>query len=73
MIYNFILFLTLLKNNKLKKIKKKIKKIFYNNIILVGIISKLYNTQGTSIMKDITTGNNIVQQKDINWSKRTLG
>lgn len=25
------------------------------------------------MMKAITTGNNIVQEKDINWSKRILG
>ena len=45
----------------------------YNKAILLGIISKLYNMQGTSIIKAITIGNNIVQQKDINWSKRILG
>jgi len=33
---------------------------------LDGIISKLYNIQGTNITKAITIGNNIVQQKDIN-------
>ena len=42
-------------------------------MILEGIISKLYKIQGTSITKAITIGNNIVQQKDINWSKRILG
>ena len=42
-------------------------------MILEGIISKLYNIQGTNITKAITIGNNIVQQKDINWSKRILG
>jgi len=41
--------------------------------MFVGIISKLYNIQGTKITKAITIGNNIVQQKDINWSKRILG
>ena len=45
----------------------------YNKEILLGIISKLYNMQGTSIIKAITIGNNTVQQKDINWSKRILG
>ena len=40
---------------------------------MLGIISKLYNIQGTKIIKAITRGNNIVQQKDINWSKRILG
>jgi hypothetical protein len=37
------------------------------------MISKLYNIQGTNTTKAITTGNNIVQQKDINWSNRILG
>ena len=41
--------------------------------MLLGIISKLYSIQGTSTTKAITIGNNIVQQKDINWSKRILG
>ena len=45
----------------------------YNNEILLGIISKLYNIQGTKITNAITIGNNTVQQKDINWSKRILG
>ena len=38
----------------------------YNKLILLGIISKLYNIQGTKIIKAITMGNRIVQQKDIN-------
>ena len=41
--------------------------------MLLGIISKLYNIQGTKTTKAITIGNNIVQQNDINWSKRILG
>jgi hypothetical protein len=41
--------------------------------MLLGIISKLYNIQGTKMTKAITTGSNTVQQKDINWSKRILG
>ena len=41
--------------------------------MLLGNISKLYSIQGTNIIKAITKGNNIVQQKDINWSKRILG
>ena len=41
--------------------------------MLLGIISKLYKIQGTKTTKAITIGNNIVQQKDINWSKRILG
>ena len=36
-------------------------------------MSKLYNTQGVSIRKAITIGNKIVQQNNINWSKRILG
>ena len=40
---------------------------------MLGIISKLYCIQGTNIINAITIGNNIVQQKDINWSKRILG
>ena len=47
--------------------------LIYNNKILLGNISKLYNKQGTSIIKAITIGNNMVQQNDINWSKRILG
>jgi len=42
------------------------KNLFYSKEILLGIISKLYSIQGTSITKAITIGNNIVQQKDIN-------
>ena len=38
-----------------------------------GIIPKLYNIQGTNIIKAITRGNNIVQQYDISWSNRILG
>ena len=41
--------------------------------MFVGIISKLYNMQGTNTTKAITIGNKTVQQKDINWSKRILG
>ena len=37
------------------------------------MISKLNNIQGIKITKAITIGNKIVQQKDINWSKRILG
>ena len=40
---------------------------------MLGIISKLYIIQGTNTMKAITIGNSIVQEKDINWSKRILG
>ena len=45
----------------------------YNKLILLGMISKLNNIQGIKITKAITIGNNMVQQKDINWSKRILG
>lgn len=41
--------------------------------MFVGIISKLYNKQGTNMTNAITIGNKTVQQKDINWSKRILG
>ena len=36
-------------------------------------MSKLYTTQGNNTMKAITIGNKIVQENDINWSKRILG
>ncbi len=42
-------------------------------MIFVGIISKLYKIQGTKTTNAITIGNNTVQQKDINWSKRIRG
>jgi len=41
--------------------------------MLLGIISKLYIIHGTSTIKAITIGNSIVQENDINWSKRILG
>jgi len=41
--------------------------------MLLGIISKLYMMHGTSTMNAITIGNSMVQEKDINWSKRILG
>ena len=41
--------------------------------MLLGIISKLYIIQGTTTIKAITTGNKIVHEKDISWSKRILG
>ena len=41
--------------------------------MLLGIISKLYTIQGIITTKAITIGNNIVHEKDINWSKRILG
>jgi len=40
---------------------------------LLGIISKLYIIQGTNTIKATTIGSRIVQEKDINWSKRILG
>ena len=40
---------------------------------MLGIISKLYMIHGTKTIKAITTGNNIVQENNINWSKRILG
>ena len=36
-------------------------------------MSKLYITQGTNTISAITIGNKMVQEKDINWSKRILG
>ena len=36
--------------------------------MLLGMISKLYKTQGINTIKAITTGNKTVQQNDINWS-----
>ena len=36
--------------------------IYYNNAKLVGIISKLYNIHGTSIINATTIGNKTVQQ-----------
>lgn len=47
--------------------------IYYNIYILLGNISKLYCIQGTNTINAIIKGNNTVQQKDINWSKRILG
>ena len=41
--------------------------------MLLGIMSKLYITHGTNTINAITIGSNIVQEKDINWSKRILG
>jgi len=36
-------------------------------------VSKLCKAQGSTIINEITRGNSIVQQNDINWSKRILG
>ena len=36
-------------------------------------MSKLYNTQGINTIKAIIIGSNIVQENNINWSKRILG
>ena len=47
--------------------------IYYNNWIFVGIISKLYTIQGINTINAITIGKSIVQENDINWSKRILG
>ena len=48
-------------------------KFSYNKKTLLGIAEKLCKAQGTTIMNEITKGNKIVQQNDINWSKRILG
>ena len=42
-------------------------------LLLAGNRSKLYNIHGTKIIKAKIIGNNTVQQKLINWSKRILG
>jgi len=47
--------------------------MLYSKKILLGNISKLYCIHGTNIMNAITKGRSIVQQKDINWSKRIRG
>ena len=39
----------------------------------MGIISKLYTIQGINTINAITIGKSIVQENDINWSKRILG
>ena len=39
----------------------------------MAIVSKPCITQGIAIINEITKGNSIVQQNDINWSKRILG
>lgn len=41
--------------------------------MFIGYILKLYNRQGTKIIKAKTIGNNTVQQNSISWSKRILG
>lgn len=41
--------------------------------MLLGNISKLYNTQGISTINAINIGRRIVQQKDINWSNLIRG
>lgn len=40
---------------------------------MLGIISKLYITQGSTTIKAITIGSSMVQENSINWSKRILG
>lgn len=41
--------------------------------MLLGTMSKLYITQGIKIIKAITIGSKMVQEKDISWSNRILG
>lgn len=36
-------------------------------------MSKLYTIHGTNTINAMTIGNNIVQENNINWSKRILG
>ena len=45
----------------------------YNKDILLGITSKLYTIHGINTINAITIGSKIVQENDINWSKRILG
>lgn len=55
------------------KIKATLSKFNYNKLKLEGIKDKLYTIQGINIIRAIIIGNNIVQQYNINWSKRILG
>ena len=41
--------------------------------MLIKNTPKTYNKQGTKNISANKIGNNTVQQKDINWSKRILG
>ena len=41
--------------------------------MLIKNTPKTYNKQGTKKISANKIGNNTVQQKDINWSKRILG
>ena len=68
--FNYCLFYFFIKLIKKEKIKIY---IYYNTTILFGNTPKPYKIQGTNIIKATTIGNNTVQQKDINWSKRILG
>ena len=47
--------------------------MYYKSHKLNNMDSLKYNIQGINIIIPIIIGNNIVQQYDINWSKRILG
>lgn len=66
----FICFFFYLANNKTITCWLK---FYYNKKTLLGIVEKLCKAQGTTIINETTKGNKIVQQNDINWSKRILG
>ncbi len=51
----------------------KVKAFSYNKDILLGITYKLYTIYGINTINPITIGNNMVQENNINWSKRILG
>jgi hypothetical protein len=53
--------------------KKQYFLVSLHYIFLIDIIYVPYVIQGISIINAIINGNNIVQQKDINWSNRILG
>ena len=42
-------------------------------LTLTTVIPNIYNKQGIKTINANKIGNNTVQQKDINWSKRILG
>jgi len=54
-------------------LKNTIKVFIDYKLILTGINDKLYTKQGINTINPIIIGNSIVQQYDINWSKRILG
>jgi hypothetical protein len=61
----------IISHNKYSKKQFFLVSLYY--IFLIDIIYVPYVIQGISIINAIINGNNIVQQKDINWSNRILG